>query len=398
MKKYRFSLLLIISIIIGSIIGIIFGENTKKIEFIGNIYINMLFITIVPLVFSTISSSIANIKNIRRLSKIFKYMIIVFIFTSFISSLFMLFGVLIFKPYGVLSSNIEYTKEQINIGNKIVEMLTVNNFYELLSKNNMLPLIIFSILFGISIKLCDKECDNIKKMLDELSSIMIKMISIINKFAPIGLCAYFASLIGTYGKEFIGQYAKCFILYLIMAILYYFIFYTIYVYIAYRKRGIKIFYSNILLSTITSLGTCSSLATLPINIKTCNNMGISKDVSDIVLPIGSSIHMEGSCMASILKISFIFSILGKPFTGVFDISLALFISLLSGIVMSGIPGGALIGEMLIVSLYGFPTYTFPLIATIGWIIDSPGTCLNAVGDIPSTMLIDKLVNHNKLTL
>lgn len=398
LKKYKFSVNLFFSIIIGSIIGIIFGESAKKIEFIGNIYINMLFVTVIPLVFCTITSSIANMNSLKRLGKIFKYMIIIFIFTSFISSLFMLLGVLAFKPYAILNNNIEYTKESINIGNKIVEMLTVNNFYELLSKNNMLPLIIFSILFGLSIKLCDKNNDNIKKSIRELSNIMVSMISIINKFAPIGLCAYFASLIGTYGKEFIGEYAKCFILYLIMALLYYVIFYTLYSYIAYKKRGVKIFYSNILLSTITSLGTCSSLATLPTNIKTCENMGLSKDVSKVVLPIGATIHMEGSCMASILKISFIFSILGKPFTGVFDLSLALLISLLSGIVMSGIPGGALIGEMLIVSLYGFPSYTFPLIATIGWIIDSPGTCLNAVGDIPSTMLIDKLVNQSKLTL
>lgn len=398
LKKYKFSVNLFFSIIIGSIIGIVFGESAKKIEFIGNIYINMLFVTVIPLVFCTITSSIANMNSLKRLGKIFKYMIIIFIFTSFISSLFMLLGVLAFKPYAILNNNIEYTKESINIGNKIVEMLTVNNFYELLSKNNMLPLIIFSILFGLSIKLCDKNNDNIKKSIRELSNIMVSMISIINKFAPIGLCAYFASLIGTYGKEFIGEYAKCFILYLIIALLYYVIFYTLYSYIAYKKRGVKIFYSNILLSTITSLGTCSSLATLPTNIKTCENMGLSKDVSKVVLPIGATIHMEGSCMASILKISFIFSILGKPFTGVFDLSLALLISLLSGIVMSGIPGGALIGEMLIVSLYGFPSYTFPLIATIGWIIDSPGTCLNAVGDIPSTMLIDKLVNQSKLTL
>lgn len=398
MKKYSFTLLLIISIILGIIIGIIFGDNAKNIEFIGNIYINMLFVTVVPLVFCTISSSIANMGNIKRLNKIFKYMIIVFLLTSLIASLFMILGVLIFNPYSTVNNNLEYTKESINIGNKIVEMLTVNNFYELLSKSNMLALITFSIIFGLSIKLCNKPCNNLKKVLNELSDIMLRMISLINKFAPIGLCAYFASLIGTYGKEFIGQYAKCFVLYLVMAILYYVIFYTLYSYIAYKKSGIKIFFSNILLSTITSLGTCSSLATLPTNIKTSDDIGLSKDISEVVLPIGSSIHMEGSCMASILKISFIFSILGKPFTGLFDISLALLISLLSGVVMSGIPGGALIGEMLIVSLYGFPTYTFPLIATIGWIIDSPGTCLNAVGDIPSTMLINKLVNRNELTL
>ena len=212
-------------------------------------------------------------------------------------------------------------------------------------------------------------------------------------YAPIGLCAYFASLVGTYGAEFLGSYAKCFILYIVMATLYYVIFYSIYSYMSYRKKGVKVFYKNILLSTITSLGTCSSLASLPANIKTSKNMGLPEDVSEVVLPIGATIHMEGSSMASILKISFLFSIFGRGFNGVTDILLALLVAVLSGVVMSGIPGGGLIGEMLIVSLYSFPTNAFPIIATIGWLVDSPATCLNVVGDIPSTMLVSKMVDN-----
>ena len=102
--------------------------------------------------------------------------------------------------------------------------------------------------------------------------------------------------------------------------------------------------------------------------------------------------MEGSCMASVLKIAFLFSLFGKPFTGIDTYLTAIFISVLSGVVMSGIPGGAFIGEMLIVSFYGFPLEAFPVIATIGWLTDPPGTCLNAVGDISSTLLIEKYVS------
>lgn len=393
-KSYKFPIILFISIFIGSVIGFIFKEDAKVLEPFGQVYINMLFTVVVPLVFTTIASSISNIKSIKRLGKIFKYMFFIFIITSLISSVFMLLGVLIFRlPTGILG-DLEYTKESINIGEKIVSMITVSDFYGLLSKSNMLPLIIFTCLFGLGIKLCNEDCTDIKNILNKLSKIFLKMISIINMYAPIGLCAYFASLVGTYGKEFIGSYAKCFILYLVMATLYYIIFYSIYAYLAYRKDGVKLLYKNILLSTITSLGTCSSLATLPSNIKTCKKMNLSEDVSNLVLPIGSSIHMEGSSMASILKIAFLFSIFGYSINSMSDILVALFVAVLSGVVMSGIPGGALIGEALIVSLYGFPTIAFPLISTIGWLVDSPGTCLNAVGDIPSTMLINKLVNNN----
>ena len=212
-------------------------------------------------------------------------------------------------------------------------------------------------------------------------------------YAPIGLCAYFANIVGTYGTELLTGYFKSFILYLVMAILYYVIFYSLYAYLSYRKRGIKLFYSNILLSTITSLGTCSSLASLPANISTCDKMKLPKDIKEVVLPIGATIHMEGSSMASILKIAFLFSIFGRSFNGLTDILLALLVAVLSGVVMSGIPGGGLIGEMLIVSLYGFPSIAFPIIATIGWLVDSPATALNVVGDIPSTMLISKLVDN-----
>ncbi len=391
-KNYGFPLILLISIIIGSLIGVIFKDKATVLEPFGKVFINMLFVIVIPLVFSTIAGSIANMGSLKRLGKIFKYMLLIFIITSFMASVFMLLGVLIFKPSASIVESYEYTKESINIGEQIVSMLTVNDFSNLLSKSNMLPLIIFSILFGFSVRLCQKEAKGIARGLVSLSHVMLKMINLIMYYAPIGLCAYFASLVGTYGPELIGSYAKSFILYLIMALLYYIIFYSLYAYMSYKKKGIKVFYRHILLSTITSLGTCSSLASLPANISTCEEMQLPKDVSEVVLPIGATIHMEGSSMASILKIAFLFSIFGRSFSGVSDLLIALVVAVLSGVVMSGIPGGGLIGEMLIVSLYSFPTRAFPMIATIGWLVDAPATCLNVVGDIPSTMLVSKMVD------
>lgn len=392
-KCYRFPIILFVSIILGSLLGIIFGSQAKALEPLGQIFINMLFVTVIPLVFSTIASSIANMGSLKRLGKIFKYMFIIFTITSLIASVFMLLGVLIFKPTGTIVSDLEYVKESINFNDALVSMLTVSDFSNLLSKSNMLPLIIFSILFGFSVRLCGKDAKVIKDGLKGLSKVMLKMINLVMYYAPVGLCAYFANLIGTYGPELLTGYLKSFLLYLIMAFLYYCIFYSLYAYLSYRKQGIKLFYRHILLSTITSLGTCSSLASLPANMSTAEKMNLPKDVKEFVLPVGATIHMEGSSMASILKIAFLFSIFGRSFNGLTDILLALIVAVLSGIVMSGIPGGGLIGEMLIVSLYNFPLSAFPIIATIGWLVDSPATMLNVVGDIPSTMLISKLVDN-----
>jgi len=392
-KSYKFPIILLISIIVGSIIGLIFKEDSLILKPFGTIFINLLYVIVVPLVFFTISSSISSIKSFKKLGRIFRVMFIVFFITSAIASLFMLLGVKIVDPVGSVSITLESTTvESIDLGNKIVDMITVSDFFQVFSRNNMLPLIIFSCLFGFAVSILKQGKEKVTSALSTISNIMMNLIKIIMYYAPIGLCAYFASLVGEYGKEIIGSYAKSMIFYFIMAMIYYFVFYTIYSYLARGRKGVKDFYANIFTPTITSLGTCSSLASLPSNMKCASDMNIDDDVARTALPIGATMHMEGSAMASILKIAFLFGIFGKSFTGIDTYLIAILIAVLSGVVMSGIPGGGLIGEMLIVSLYGFPVEAFAIIATIGWIVDPPATCLNVVGDISSSMLIEKHVS------
>lgn len=395
-KNYRFPMLLLLSIFLGMITGWILGDKSEVLKLLGDVFMNMLFTIVVPLVFFTISSSIANMSNLKRLGKILGYMFLIFGVTSLIAAIFMLLGCLLVNPVGNLNISLtEGVKESVDLGTSIVELFTVSDFSGILSKNHMFPLIIFSIVFGISVSLVGEEAKSLKNILSTCSKVMMKFIKIIMYYAPIGLFAYFACLIGTYGPELIGSYAKTFILYLVMAILYYGIFYGIYAYLVGGKKMVKKTFKSMMLPTLTALGTCSSLATLPTNIESANDLEISKDVSDVVLPVGATMHMEGSSMGSILKIVFLFTIFGEPFTGFGTLTLAVLISVLSGVVMSGIPGGGLIGELLIVSLYDFPLTAFPLIATIGWLIDSPATALNAAGDVPTTLMIDKIIKNKK---
>ena len=391
-KSYGMPIVLLISILIGTLLGLLV-KDTSIFKPFGDIFINLMYTIVVPLVFFTISSSIANMVNLKRLGKILKYVFIVFVITSLISSVFMLFGLSIFDV--AKDVNISLTTggvEKVDVGSQIVKALTVTDFADLFSRKNMLPLIIFSILFGISVALLKEKSSGLKKSLDTLSLVMMKIVKIIMYYAPIGLCAYFANLVGEFGPELIGSYAKTMIFYYAMCVLYFLIFYTIYAYIAGRKSGVKKFYKNILPVVLTAFATQSSLASLPTNLEVTENMDIPKDIREVTLPIGTTMHMEGSSMGSILKIAFLFSIFNMSFTGIDTYLIAIFIAVLSSIVMSGIPGGGLIGEVLIVSLYGFPLDAFPIIATIGWLIDPPATCINVSGDTISSMLITKLVD------
>ncbi len=392
-KKYWFPISILLSIIVGSLCGNYLGERASVLKPVGDIFLNLMFTIVVPLVFFTISSSIASMIDLKRLGKIMGYSLIVFTTTCIIASIVMLISVKLINPLGSNSVLIDTTEtiKNLSIGEQIVSALTVNDFSELLSRNNMLPLVIFSILFGVGVSSLGEKGRKLSLNLELASKALMKVVHIIMYYAPIGLCAYFMNLVGTFGVSLISGYLRSFILYTVVGVIYYLVFYTIYAYVAGGKLAIKNFYKNALNPTVVALATQSSLATLPTNLESASNMGISEDVREVSMSVGSTMNMHGSVMASVLKISFLFSVFGRSFTGLDTYLIAILISVLSGVVMSGIPSGGLIGEMLIVSMYSFPAGAFLIISTIGIIVDAPATALNVMGNPTSAMLVSRLV-------
>lgn len=393
LRPYLFPIILLCSIIIGCILGVILEEDANVLKPLGEIFLNLMYTIVVPLVFFTISSSVANMVDMRRLGRILKYVFLVFFATSAVAAVLMVIVLLVIDPVGngKIAMDASEVVQNADIGKQIVEAITVSDFSQIMSREHMLPLIIFSCLFGIGTSIIGKQGECIAKGLDALSKIMMKIVTIIMYYAPIGLMAYFASLIGEFGPNLIGSYAKSMVIYYVLCVVYFIVFYTLYAYLAGGKKGIRLFYKHQFPITITSLATQSSLASLPTNLEQTEKMKVPKDIREVTLPIGATMHMEGSAMAAILKIVFLFSIFGKPFNEIYTIGTAILIAVLSAVVMSGIPGGGLIGEMLIVSLYGFPPEAFAIIATIGWLVDPPATCLNVTGDSVSAMLTTRLV-------
>lgn len=391
-KNYGFSLIMLISIILGSVVGIIFKEDASILKPFGDIFLNLMFTIVVPLVFFTVTSSIAKMLDLKRLGKIMGCSLFIFVTTCIIAAIIMLIGVKIVSPVdGNILIDTTEVVENLSIGDRIVEAITVSDFSDILSRSHMLPLIIFSIIVGISISLLKDKGKNITELLDTCSKAMMKAVKIIMYYAPIGLFGYFANLIGTFGTNLIEGYIKSLFIYVVVGILYYLIFYTIYAYIAGGKLGVRKFYKNILNPTAVALATQSSLATLPTNLDSAKKIGIPKDIREVSISIGSSMNMHGSVMSAILKIAFLFAIFGRSFIGFDTYLIAILIAVLSGVVMSGIPAGGLIGEMLIVSMYSFPAGAFAIISTIGIIIDAPATAINVVGNPASAMLISRLV-------
>ncbi len=390
-ESYRFMVILLGAIILGSIIGMCMGRDAMVFKPFGDIFINLMFTIVVPLVFITISSSVASMSDIHRLGSIMKSLLLVFVSTGFVASVLILFVVSIFPPAQGVHLDIPAGEalKPFQTSEQIVATFTVSDFPQLISKRHVLPLIIFALLFGLSVNLAGEKGKTIAKALDALSAVFLKMVGVLMYYAPIGLGAYFASLVGEYGQELIGSYARAMLIYYPMCFAYFIFAFPVYAFIAGGMEGVKRL-KHVIPPTLTSLATQSSIATLPVNLEACEKIGVPKDIRDIVLPIGATAHMDGTVFSTILKISFLFGIYNIPFTGIETYASALMLALAGGIVMSGVPGGGLVGEMLIVSMYGFPPEAFPIVATIGYLVDPPATMINATGDTIASMLVTRI--------
>ncbi|GKU24980.1 dicarboxylate/amino acid:cation symporter [Clostridium folliculivorans] len=406
-KNYKMSLMLILSILLGGAVGVVLGPKAKVLEPFGQIFLNLMFTIIVPLVFFSVASAIANMSGVNRLGKIMITIILVFISTAIISGVLAIIGSLVFNPTKGLNSDtiknilsqggadISKSTENISLSQQLVKTFTVSDFSELFSKNNMLQIIVFSVFFGVATTLVGEKGEVVRKFIDSVTAIIMKIVNIIMYYAPIGLACYFASVVGQLGTQILQGYLKVFLLYLGLTIINYFIFFSVYSYISSGKEGFKAFWKNVISPTVTALATCSSAASIPVNLEATKKIGVPKDIAETVIPLGVNTHKDGSVIGGVLKIIFLFGLFGKDINSIQVLLSILAVGFLVGAVMGAIPGGGMIGEMLIISIYGFPIEALPIIAVISTIIDAPATVLNSTGNTVCAMLVSRFVDGKK---
>lgn len=398
LQSYSSILLLLGGIIVGSIFGLVFGEKVLVIKPVGDIFLNLLFTAIIPLIFFTIGSSVANLEQTEKLGKLFVIMVLVFLSTLLISAIVMIVAVYLFPIHQAIAvAKVPFENIQSgSVGDQIAQLVTVNDFSELLSRKSMLALIIFSFLVGFATLQSGEKGNSFKSFLDSGNEVMKQLLNIIMKLAPIGLGAYFAYQVGVFGPQLLGVYAKPMAVYYAACVFYFFTFFSLYAIIAGGKRAFNVFWSNNITPSLTAIGTCSSIATIPANLEAAQKMGIPTHVRNLVIPLGAPLHKDGSSMSSILKITFLFAMFGKDFTEPSTILLALGITVIVSIVEGGIPNGGYIGEVLAITVYGFPMeQALPVAMILGTLVDPIATLLNANGDVISSMLVSRFSEKTK---
>lgn len=399
-KNYKSTLILLGSVVIGAICGLIFKEKAEIVKPLGDLFLNLLLVIIVPLIFFTITSSISKMNEKNRLSKILISTIVIFLITSVVA---VLFGFLTTAKINLVNpENTEAIKEvfdntveegvELNILERTVSVLSTNSFVNLLSTSNLVALIVMSVLFGIAINKAGEKGKKVAELFDSFSEIMYKLIEIIMYYAPIGLGCYFASLVGTLGGTIAVGFLKTFVVYTLVCLVFMAVFYSLYAFIAGGFTAVKAFWSNIIPSALTSIGTCSSAASVPVNIECTKKMGVPNDIAETTVSLGTSFHKDGSCIGSVFKIMFLVSLFGTSLSTFGDISKVLGIALLATLLVTAVPiGGGTISEMLILTMMNYNVAALPILTIVATIIDAPATLLNVVGDSASAMMVTRVV-------
>lgn len=402
LQNYKSTIILIAAIIVGAIVGVVFQEKAAVLSPLGDIFLNALLVIIVPLIFLNITTAITKMESPKRMGKIIGIIVAVFLVMSLIS-VFVGFGVtfksdLVSVEDGALiraslEEELDVEEEELNLLQRTASLLTVNDLPKLFSKDNVTALLVASIIFGVAVRMAGEKGEEVKKLLESANVVIENVLKIVMYYAPIGLGCYMASMVGTFGATIAIGYAKTFVLYLVVSIAFYLVFYTIYAFIAGGKKGVKAFWKNAIPPTLTALATCSSAASIPVNVTAAKKMGVPADIAETTVPLGTSFHKDGTIIGSMFKIMFLVCLFGTPMTTLPEILGMLGIALVANLLITAVPiGGGTISEMFIISMMGFPVAALPILTIIATIIDAPATVLNSVGDSSASMLVARFVD------
>lgn len=401
LKTNAKTLILISAIVLGGLIGLILGEKATVLKPLGDVFMNLMFVILVPMIFLSISNSIVKIGSLRRMGKILFWFAIVMLSLSLIVSILGYCGANIFSLIGAQDASKleEMFGEDIILGdessilNKLVTLFTVSDFAFLFSKDNLMAIFVASIIFGFAVRMGKDKTENIAKAIDSLNTVVLNILKIVMYYAPVGLACYFAAVVGTFGNEVVYGFLKTLLVYTGVCIVVYFILLPIVVLIFRGKSGLKLWFAHILVPSITAIATCSSAASMPICIEETKKMNVDNDVVETVIPLGTNFFKSGAIVGSVFKIIFLMSL--------FDVQLGflqvVFVSILAALLVGAVPtGGGAISEMFILSFLGFPAMALPLLTIIATIIDPFSTVTSVAGNITCATVVDRCVNYKNL--
>lgn len=393
MERYRKIPLLtklLVAMVIGIILGAVFGERINVIKPFGTVFLNLLKMAALPLIVVNLISGISSLDDPKIFGRVgIKIMIYYCVTTVIAIVLGLMLGTVLQPGRGfVLQGTYDQAIETIpSFGDTIVGLIP-SNIFASLTNGKFDQIVVFSAFVGVAMLFVKKEDRAVLKSgVDSLANLFNKLVGMIMGYAPIGICALMACTVGTYGAQlggFLAKYLGASYVCVLIQIIVYGVLLTIF-----GKCNPLWFLKKASPLMVTALGTSSSLACVPVGIECADNMNIPKSISGFTIPLGSQVNKDGNGM--MLAITFLFAAqaIGAPVTMDMLIK-AILISLILTTGAGGVPGGGIVTIAIVIDAFGLPLEVVGIISGIFALIDMVYTMMNCLGDLVGTYIVAHL--------
>ena len=403
-KKLSLAGWIFIGMLAGIAAGLIFtfaglaDFTTEWIKPIGTIYVNLLKFLVVPVVLLSIADGVISLNDLKRVGSVGLKTFIYYMFTTAVAVVIGLVLVNLFKGYFTPLPSAELgelayeAKEAPSIMQVIVNIFP-DNFFKPMVNADMLPVIVIAIFLGAGVLAAGEKGQKVGELVNCCFEVVMKIMMMIIRFTPIGVFCLMTNVVAVNGPQIIGKLA------LVIGVAY--IGYIVHVVVVYglsvkflAKMSPIAFFKGIAPAMITAFTTTSSAATLPVNIECCNNMGAEPEISSFVLPLGSTINMDGTAIYQAVCAVFIACCYGVNLT-LGDMAMIVVTATLASIGTAGTPGAGMIMLAMVLTQVGLPVEGIAIIAGVDKLFDMGRTTLNITGDATCALFISRIEREKK---
>lgn len=411
--KIKLHTKIFLGLILGIIAGLIFREKVLFIEPVGTVFLNLITMIVVPLVFVSLMLGTASLGDVKKLGRIGAKTSLYFVITTIIAICVGLLLANAVKPGEGLPDNVqtqlmENYEARAQDGIKrmeekpsIIEILVnivPKNPVKAFIDGNMLQIIFMAILFGIVLTLIPTEKSGfLVKMLDALNDIFIQVVHLVMKVAPYGVFALSAAVIGRFGVDILLTLLKYCVVVIGGLILYGITFNSLSVGILGRTNPLY-FFKAVKEAIIIAFSTSSSMATLPVAMESVEHIGVKREYSSFVIPLGSTVNMDGTALYQGVSAVFIAQIYGIHLGLTGQVTIVL-MAVMASIGAAGVPMAGIIALALVLKQLGIPLEGIALILGVERLLDMVRTCVNVVGNMACAVVIQELEEktHTKIS-
>jgi Na+/H+-dicarboxylate symporter len=408
-RKYAAMICLFSGMIAGGLLGRFFPGKILLFKPVGDIYLNVLFIAVIPLIFFTVSSALAHLGLSVETGRLMGMTISVFTGTVLLASIMTILALHFFPislhlsgtnlislappPAAALQPAASHHPVVTNLPETGHPAPALTDLPATTIGNIVPALLVISMLIGIGARRSGAAGHAFRRFLWSGSVVMRQGLKVIMLLAPLGLGIYFGCQVAATGTNLISAYTHVCTVGYCLSLLYYGLAFSAYAFIAGGRSTVARYWKNNLPPSVTAFSTCSSLATLPSNLDAAEKMGIPPHISEVVIPLGATLHKEGSAIITVVGLSLV----GNGFTSWDACALALMISLVVSVIEGSIPNGGYTGQLLIMSAYHLPPEVWPVILIISTLLDPVATLLNVAGVTASGLMIARWTGGDKLS-